>query len=215
MKTNDQHIGFRGGGAARDYFRLPASVVIAAAVILMLLAVSGCGSASSDRSSGGPSSSDGSSSRQSSAPPPSAPPATQPQGLMARVPSAMSATCSDVGSDSNTGAIDKVQCLPQSGVEVDFYQFASESTLGSAWQQLTSNPDQPYVAGDCTASSENGYMTLSGTRVGEYACPGSTSNPNNLVWDDWNTLIIAAIQAPDFYPHDIHTYWLGIDSSIT
>jgi hypothetical protein len=127
----------------------------------------------------------------------------------------MASTCSDIGSDSNTGATDKVQCLPQSGVEVDFYQFGDRRTFDSAWQQLTSNPDFSYTTGDCTSSSEAGYITSAGTKIGEYACPGSSPNPNNLVWEDWNTLIIAAIQAPDYYPHDIHTYWLSIESSIT
>jgi hypothetical protein len=222
MTTNDQRIGFCGGSASRHDIRSPARTVIAGAVMLILLAVSGCGSTSSGDSSGGQSSSGGSSSASSGGPSggqssaaPTSPPATQQQGLIARVPSSMSATCSDVGSDSNTGAADKVQCLPQAGVEVDFYQFTDKSTFESAWQQLTSNPDQPYSAGECTSSSQDGYLTLSGTRIGEYACPASTSNPNNLVWDDWNTLIIATIQAPDFYPHDIHTYWLGIESSIT
>lgn len=177
-------------------------------------AVSGCGSAQVSGSGPTPTQPSATTGTSTSATDPTTTSSTAgPQGLLSRVAAAVP-SCADAGSDPNTGAADKVTCLPQAGVEVDFYQFSDQGSFNAAWLQLTDNPDQPYQAGNCNSSSEDGTLTLNGNGVGSYACPASTSNPNAMVWDNPGNLTIGAIQAPSYYPADLRIYWVGIRGSI-
>jgi len=129
----------------------------------------------------------------------------------------MAASCSDAGSDPTTGSTDTIQCLPQAGVQVTYYQFSSSSDMGSGFRALATDPGGiPYQSGDCKNSDgQDGTWTAGGVFAGDLACPSGAGNRSaNFIWDDYSTNVLAAIDAPDATPANVYIYWLGIATSI-
>jgi hypothetical protein len=114
---------------------------------------------------------------------------------------------------SGSGAKDELKCFPQELVDVYYFLFDS-GTFPYGWNTLSNNRYGTYAAGDCSTSGEEGTWTYAGAVRGELACPNNGINNYALVWNDPNTLIVAAIYAPSLQPTDVHSFWLKIGASI-
>ncbi len=140
-----------------------------------------------------------------------------PSGAMAYTPSSIAATCNDIGGDPTQGITDAVRCLPQAGVTVTYDLFDNGSDMQTAWNAWSA-ADPSFSStldpGDCNSSNEIGTWSIGGNQIGQIACPDTTSREVNIVWDDPNTNVLAIVYAPDYAPADIHTWWLGVASSI-
>jgi hypothetical protein len=131
-----------------------------------------------------------------------------PEGLLAHVPDAFAASCTEVRADMR-GATQALECDPVADPQqIRYWQFDSRADMDSAMQSWVD--DLLQGTRNCRTGFD-GHVTyqVGGATAGDLIC----SLNKGWAWSNWKTDILAVANDQYFHAQDFYQWWANYGSS--
>jgi hypothetical protein len=152
---------------------------------------------------------------QATAPPVTAATSPPAAGLMNDVAPTIRSSCTDLGPGGSW--TDSITCQPEIGFTVTYYQFPSRAAMDAQYANVWNAPGPFTVTltpGDCSTSGHYSQWHAGSNPAvaGDMTCADETGE--SFAWDDYNTLVGAAVSAPYDTPAVIDQWFQANGGSI-